>query len=92
MPEENPTTVEGTAMSKLRAVILGYAKEWGLNNMLISVPMEWKCFLDERAEYDDPDLERFSFTNEGKIAVSVFKNGMRFLVTEIDCASLRLDE
>ncbi len=66
---------------QLIAVIKSYVQEWGAENVLISVPLEWER-LSVVLRCDQ--TTRVAFASDGKITVSAFEHGLRRLHWEVD--------
>jgi hypothetical protein len=66
---------------QLISVIRSYSEEWGSQNVLIAVPLEWERF--GKSLTADEQM-RLAFTTNGKIEVSAFDGGARRLHWEVD--------
>jgi hypothetical protein len=70
-----------SAGAELISVVRSYAEEWGSDNVLIAVPMEWEALGEALTVHE---RVRLAFTTNGKIEVSAFQKGIRKLHYAVD--------
>lgn len=70
-----------SAEEELISVVRLYAEEFGPENILIAVPIEWECLGEALTGFE---RTRLVFTTSGKIEVSAYDRAVRRLHYEID--------
>ena len=66
---------------ELISVVRSYAEEWGSENVLIAVPMEWEHLGEALTSQE---RMRLAFTTNGQIEISAFQGTTRRLHYAID--------
>jgi hypothetical protein len=70
-----------SASEELFSVVRSYAEEWGAENILIAVPLEWEQLGEALSSLE---RTRLAFTTNGKIEVSAFEGARRCVHYEVD--------